>query len=113
MGLYGIKETKEAITLIGATINMGDAAMADGKIDFADLPHLMALIPVAPAGVEGMGSVGDEMKDMDGDERKELEVHIDLTFGTGTYSEIGQEVIQAAIHLARVYALVSVKKDDA
>lgn len=110
---YGIKETKEAITLLAALAAAGDQSMSDGKIDLSDMGNLMALVPVAPAGFEGIQNVKDEVMDLTVEERQELEGHIDAKFGAGTYSEAGEEIMQAAVSIARVMTLFSKKEEVA
>lgn len=111
MEQYGVKETKEAITLLARLAGAGDAAMADGKLDLTDLSQLIALVPVASPGIEGIGGVMDELGELSLEERKELEAHTDLEFGEGQYQAIGEEILQAAISIARVFTLFN--KEDA
>lgn len=71
---HGIKETQEAgqaILAVGAAIvKAHKAAKADGKIDFADIGHLVAVVmdpaiqAKISAGVEGADKIEAELKDL-------------------------------------------------
>ena len=111
MEKLGIKETKEAVTLIARVAKVADDAYADEKIGIDDLGHLMALVPVAGSGAEGISSVPAELKDLDETEEAELEAHVDAEFGSGTFSEYGEEIMSAAVAVARCLSIHKAKSE--
>mgnify|MGYP001607184090 CR=1 FL=1 len=63
--MAGIKETPEAIALIGKTADAIIAAKADGSIDWKDLVKLGPVIVAMKAAVDGGNLIPEELKDLD------------------------------------------------
>jgi hypothetical protein len=70
--MIGIQETKELLKLVIGAGNAASKIAADGKVDVADLPYLMALFPLVGPGLEKIDQVPAELKDLDSAEGAEL-----------------------------------------
>lgn len=71
----GVKELKEVFAGVGLLVKTYKDAMKDGKIDLQDLPVLVNLATESGKlvdAVEGVDKIGDEIKDLDGEEAVEL-----------------------------------------
>lgn len=105
MEAKGIKETKEALTLVCKAIAVGKEANADGKIGISDLPLLVKLYPAALAAFAGGDQIPAELKDLDSAEGAEIVAHVmaELTLDNAK----ARAVVQAGLKvLASGYELV-------
>lgn len=72
MGHYGVQETKDALDFMLSSHMAYDLAKADGSVDLADLPLLMApMMKLLPA-IQGLDKVPGELGDLDDAELKEV-----------------------------------------
>lgn len=110
--LHGVKELKEVISFLGAGFKAYAGAMEDGKIGADDLAQIMVLaLPAGPA-FEGIGLVGKEAMEIDGDEKKELYAHIDAAMGEALAEKIGESVLIIAVEIASVLSEIKAKKAE-
>lgn len=98
---YAIKETKEMLDLAIGGVNAGFAIGADGKVDFADLGHVMALVPLAGPAFENKEQIPLEMGDLDTAEAAELIAHVGAKLAVTdakakVYIEYGLKIIHKA-----------------
>jgi hypothetical protein len=68
----GVKELSEAVVFAIGLGEAVDAALADKKLDLADLGLLVGPFTKAPAAIEGLDQVGAEIKDLDAAEMEEM-----------------------------------------
>lgn len=73
---YGIKETKEVLDLALNGVKAGLAVSADGKVDFNDLAHVIALVPAIQPAIDKIDQVPKELGDLDAAEAAEIVAHI-------------------------------------
>lgn len=79
MEKQGIKQTLEALESLAVLAKAVKEVAKDGKVNISDLSVLMSLLnnmSVFVAGIQGADKIGDEIKDLDGDEAKELVVRV-------------------------------------
>ena len=69
---YGIKETKEMLDLGFELAKAGKAALADGKVNFFDLPVIIPVFAKVGPAVDGAAMIPAELGDIDEFESKEL-----------------------------------------
>jgi len=75
MEKQGIKQTLEALEALAVLAKAVKEVAKDGKVNISDLSVLMSLLnnmSVFVAGIQGADKIDDEIKDLDGDEAKEL-----------------------------------------
>jgi hypothetical protein len=102
---YGVKETKEAISAIIALANAGDSAAKDGKIDFADLPLLIGIVPKMQPAIDGSGMIPKELGDLSSAEAAELIVMIGAELAVGD-TKAKEIISQSLVVIAEVSKLV-------
>lgn len=69
----GIDNIKEVLALLDKALDIVyEAKTDDGKIDLKDLPKLTELIPYVGPAIGGVTDIGEEFKDIDVEEAKEL-----------------------------------------
>jgi hypothetical protein len=102
---YGIKETKEALSAIIALANVGDMAAKDGKIDFADLPLLIGVVPKIQPAIDGSGLIPKELGDLSSAEAAEVIAFVgsELAIGDVKAKEI---ISQSLVVIAEIAKLV-------
>lgn len=79
MSKIGIKETKEAITFLGAVTKLA-LGLKDG-IGPADYAAIVASVTTAQAAISDWSLIDDELKDLSADEINELISHTSQSFG--------------------------------
>jgi hypothetical protein len=101
---FGIKETKEAISEIIALANAGDAAAKDGKIDFADLPLLIGIVPKIQPAIDGSGLIPKELGDLSSAEAAELisQISVELVIGDVKAKEIISQSLETIASIAKL-----------
>ena len=72
-----IKETREVFTAALVVSTGIKAALADGRVTFADLGHIMPALESVDKAIDRIELVDDELKDLDLKEAHEL---LDLAF---------------------------------
>lgn len=71
-GKYSVQNTKEALEFGFATWTAVDNAKADGKIDLADVGHLMIVFPTVGPMIKNFGDIPKELGELDEADSKEL-----------------------------------------
>lgn len=72
---HGVQQTKEALKAIEVLGVAAKKISADGKVNLADLPHLIELgqqAHLVVAGVDGLEEIPAEIKDLSHEEAIEL-----------------------------------------
>ena len=92
-----IKDTKEVIGLALDMFMAGERALADGKISFEDISHLVPIFTVVGPAIEGMGNIGEELKDLSEAEMVELQAFVDMKLGVSNSK--WKEVVACAMDL--------------
>lgn len=72
MATYGIKETKDLFSLVGATVTAVEASLEDGKINLIDLGNFVTALAALPAAITGIQEIPKEITDLDDDEIEQL-----------------------------------------
>ena len=75
MGREGIEQTMQALEGIAVVAKAVREVTRDGKVNTADLPQLFTLLNNAGVifeGIKGADKIDDEIKDLDGEEAKQL-----------------------------------------
>jgi hypothetical protein len=101
-----MKNTKEVLDLIASIVKAVEASMADGKIDLADVAHLMTVLPKVGPAVDGVGEVGAEFAAITEETEADLALYIKGLYGEGKYELMAEDIKLSALHLARVIAHV-------
>lgn len=109
---FPIKDTKEVVSFLGAFMSVLKQARADGKLGLEDLALLIQLMPTATPAFDGISNVSDEASDLSNEEEKDLMAHIDEKFGNGAWEKYGEEILQASVHLARIYTFASEQDEE-
>lgn len=107
---FSIKETKEAITLMGAMTKSFDAAYADGKFELAELALLIPVAGYVQPAVDGAGVIPKELGELNDDEQKELHQHIDDTFGAGSFEKVGEQILLGVAHFFGAWSAIKAMK---
>lgn len=61
----GVKEITDVVKLGVAIANASVLVAADKKVDLADLPIIMGILPLVPAALEGISKIPAEASDLD------------------------------------------------
>ncbi|MGL5131699.1 MAG: hypothetical protein ACRC78_04165 [Planktothrix sp.] len=69
---FGIKETREALQLLGSFGSTTATVTADGKVSLVELFQFVNLWPVVAPGVEGAKSIPAELSDLSEEEEEDL-----------------------------------------
>lgn len=75
MGREGIEQTLQALESIAVVAKAVRETVRDGKVNTSDLPVLVNLLSNAGVifeGVKGADKIDDELKDLDGEEAKQI-----------------------------------------
>ena len=73
--MENVDKLKALVSVMDEMVELGEALMADGKVDFADIQHLPKLAPIATKLVESWKAKEEmllELKDLDYAEVVEL-----------------------------------------
>lgn len=97
---YDIHNTKEAMALGIAIAVAVKNSRADGKIDSADLIHLVAVFPVVGPALEDVSMIPNELKDLDDAEAAELLAEVVLLIPSITDNEKTARVAILAVKAA-------------
>lgn len=68
MSQLGTEKIEAILGNVKELVIIGKKVKADGKVDLADLPHVIALVPKLPKFIEDFKAIGeavDEGKDID------------------------------------------------
>lgn len=101
-----VTDLKELLTVFCAGIKTVVAAKADGKIDMADLGHLMILLPTLTAAYDGIANVPAQIMDMDETEQADIIAHIDAQLGEGGYEAVGENLLTGAVNIMMAIAKI-------
>jgi hypothetical protein len=101
-----VNDLKDVLSVFCAGIKTVVAAKADGKIDVADLGHLMILLPTLTAAYDGVENVPAQMLDMDDAEKADIIAHINAQLGDGGYEAIGESVLTGTVHFMMAVAKI-------
>lgn len=108
-GVYGVKETKEIITL-GGKIGMAfKLAAADEKYDFSDLMYLGPVIESVMPAIEDASIALKELGELDSEDAAEIVAHSNSVLGDSTPEEVTKEAILAGLHIAKLVSLLKKK----
>ena len=72
----GTKELTEVVDLVLSAVDVGKAALKDGKIDINDLSLLLTLVPSVGPAVENISKVPGELRDITEEEAVALAAHV-------------------------------------
>ncbi len=98
-------QTTEAVDFVLDAVQTTQAALADGKINFSDIPRFLGLVPGAIKGIIGADQIPAELKDMDDAEAAALIQHV--MDRLNVTNERAQLIAAAAIKaIAADYALL-------
>lgn len=97
----GVKELTDVVKLGVAIANAGVMVAADKKVDLADLPTIMAILPLVPSALEGISKVPAEAADLDSAEGAALLATIatDLALPDGKAKAIVMASMKVAVDL--------------
>lgn len=103
--MMGVKETGELLIWVAKAGSVVGAALEDGKVDLADLPKLIGILPGAPTALMGINQIPAELKDMDAAEAAMLVQMFAEHF------EIANDAAEAKVEmifgaLAQLYAVI-------
>jgi hypothetical protein len=92
-------ELRDALSFVAALINAGESAMDDGKIDLADLPLVVPLLPKLAAAMAGMSDIPKEFKNLSAEDK------LQLSKWFGTELELDDDKLEAVIEKSLVAVL--------
>lgn len=92
--MAGVKETKDFVIACAKYGSAIGKSLEDGKISLLDVQYLYEPLMATQAAVEGFGSVGAELADLDAAELKDLQDTFAQTF------DVPQESVEALVENA-------------
>ena len=105
-----IKDTKELISLIAVLAKAFKDANADGKVDATDIAVLIQVIPAIGPAIDGIGTIPDELKDLNGAEIAELVETVKGVVGQladEKYVEVAEKALKAG---SAIFDIVKILK---
>lgn len=108
----GLKATKEVVDLVVTAINIGEAALKDGKIGLDDLFLLMQLAPVVGPAFQDIKQVPGELADLDESEATDLVAYVTgkLAIDDVNARAVAEESLKLAVQAFKTYkAIVAAK----
>lgn len=97
-GKYGVENLKQLVDL-GYGIGMAtDGALADGKIDFADLGQLMVVFPLVQPALDNIDLAPKEYTELDQADSDALDAHM-KSKNAGLSDGLAKELAAAALHI--------------
>lgn len=105
-----IKDTKELVALIAVLAKAFKEANADGKVDVTDIAQLITIIPAIGPALEGVGTIPEELKDLDEAEINELVEQVKLIVGDLADEKYVDVVARALKAGGEIFQIVKILK---
>jgi len=95
----GLKETKEVLDFAIGAVTAVNNITADKKIDFSDLAHVMALLPIAGPALDGVKEIPAELMDLTSQEGVEMVAYVaaKLSLENSHAKDIALAAMKAAV----------------